>query len=78
VSVKESSSGGSSDGKDIVSDTESERLSQMFDPEDEEKQIREREIKEMNENLSKKYLQMCRNEKVLPLPTIHKITEGVL
>ena len=33
---------------------------------------------EQKENMQRKYLQMCKEEKVLPLPIIHKIFEGVL
>ena len=44
----------------------------------EKKQLELREQEEANDLMTKKYAQNCRTEKVLPLPTIHKIIDGVL
>jgi hypothetical protein len=40
--------------------------------------IRLKLIEEQKKNMQRKYLQMCKNEKVVPLPIIKKIFEGVL
>jgi hypothetical protein len=40
--------------------------------------IRLKLIEEQKKNMQRKYLQMCKNEKVVPLPIINKIFEGVL
>jgi hypothetical protein len=40
--------------------------------------IRLKLIEEQKKNMQRKYLQMCKNEKVVPLPIVNKIFEGVL
>jgi len=40
--------------------------------------IRLKLIEEQKKNMQRKYLQMCKNEKVVPLPIINKIFESVL
>jgi hypothetical protein len=40
--------------------------------------IRLKLIEEQKKNMRRKYLQMCKNEKVVPLPIMNKIFEGVL
>lgn len=44
----------------------------------ENQMLQNRLIEEQKEAMERKYLQFCKNEKVLPLPIISKIFEGVL
>lgn len=55
-------------------------LKDQFDREEayENELLKLRLIEEQKQNMQRKYLQMCKNEKVLPLPIINKISEGVL
>jgi hypothetical protein len=55
-------------------------MQEMFEQEDllEQEMLKRKMIEERKANMQRKYLQMCKNEKVLPLPIISKISEGVL
>lgn len=48
------------------------------DEEREQQLLEEKLLKEQQSNTAKKYLQQCKNEKVLPLPILSKIEDGVL
>lgn len=67
-----------------ASDTDSEMERQFMmdqfkkEEERETELIRLKLIEEQKKNMQRKYLQMCKNEKVVPLPIINKIFEGVL
>ena len=64
------------------SDSEMERqimLDQFKKEEERENEmIKQKLIEEQKKNMQRKYLQMCKNEKVVPLPIINKIYDGVL
>jgi hypothetical protein len=55
-------------------------MMEQFKKEDERETelIRLKLIEEQKKNMQRKYLQMCKNEKVVPLPIVNKIFEGVL
>jgi hypothetical protein len=55
-------------------------MQEMFEQEDllEQEMLKRKMIEEKKANMQRKYLQMCKTEKVLPLPIISKISEGVL
>ena len=59
---------------------EDEFMKQQFEKEEalESLMLQKKLFEEQKENMQRKYLQMCKNEKVLPLPIINKIFEGVL
>jgi hypothetical protein len=55
-------------------------MQEMFEHEEllEQEMLKRKMVEEKKANMQRKYLQMCKNEKVLPLPIISKISEGVL
>jgi hypothetical protein len=55
-------------------------MQEMFEREEimEQEMLKKKMAEEKKANMQRKYLQMCKNEKVLPLPIITKINEGVL
>jgi hypothetical protein len=74
--------GGNSPISESDTDSEMERkyMMEQFKKEDERETelIRLKLIEEQKKNMQRKYLQMCKNEKVVPLPIVNKIFEGVL